>query len=545
MAVVRAIRPLFVLALLSVAPCVALAQPQAPPASDAGDEIVETAPVSLDGVVLFQLRGIQAYPAARRAEVISARILELARDRTFDPATLDTVEVEGWVWIGEEGRRVMRVHPLDGQLEGVGYVGLADVYTLRIREAIQTFRHSRSRESLVSAGWRSAVATVVAVLVFFVLRFLYRGVNRWEARAAQRVKSVKVGTFEIVGAHHIWKVVRAALRVAFALGAAVLAEIYLQYVLGLFPWTWGAARQLNGWVIAPIQFFGRGLLAMIPDLIFLLILFLITRYALRIIKSFFDSVGCGALELKSFYPEWASPTYDLVRVGVLAFSIVLAYPHIPGASSDAFKGVSIFVGAILSLGSTGVISNIIAGYTMVYRRAFREGDLIQIEEVIGFVSKIRLQVTHLRTPRNEEVVMPNSKILNSEVINYSTLAGTDGLLLHTTVGIGYETPWRQVEAMLVEAAGRTAGLLKEPKPFVRQKALGDFAVTYMLLAYCKTPGDMFRIYSDLHANILDLFNEHGVQIMTPAYEGDPEKPKVVPREQWHLPPATPPGAPTA
>jgi small-conductance mechanosensitive channel len=179
---------------------------------------------------------------------------------------------------------------------------------------------------------------------------------------------------------------------------------------------------------------------------------------------------------------------------------------------------------------------------MVYRRAFREGDLIKIDGVTGFVSKIRLQVTHLRTPKNEEVIIPNSKILNSEVMNYCTLAETEGLYLYTSVGIGYETSWRQVEAMLIEAAGRTAGLLKDPPPFVRQQALGDFAVTYTVFGCCKTPKEMFRIYSELHSNILDLFNEHSVQIMTPAYEGDPEKPKIVPREEWFLPPAKPPGA---
>jgi small-conductance mechanosensitive channel len=202
--------------------------------------------------------------------------------------------------------------------------------------------------------------------------------------------------------------------------------------------------------------------------------------------------------------------------------------------------VSLFVGALLSLGSTGVISNIIAGYTMVYRRAFREGDLIKIDDVTGFVSKIRLQVTHLRTLKNEEVIIPNSKILNSEVMNYCSLEENEGIYLYTSVGIGYETPWRQVQALLVEAAGRTQGLAKDPAPFVRQQALGDFAVTYTVFGFCKTPKEMFRIYSDLHGNILDLFNEHSVQIMTPAYEGDPEKPKVVPREEWFLSPAKAP-----
>ena len=542
MTVVRALRVLFMVTILFTAPDVALSQAPEPQSAAGGEEIVETAPVTLDGRELFQVRGVQAFPAKLRAETVSARILDLARDRSFDPATIDTVGAGEVVWIGAEGRRVMRIHDLDGEVEGVDRFSLAELYATKVRQSIVAFRAARSHGALVNAGWRAGAATLAALLALFVLQMLRRAVNRWETRTSQKVKSVSIGSFEVVGAHHIWTVLRGALRVGFAFGAAMLVVLYLQYVLGLFPWTWSAAHQLNGWVLAPIQYFGRGLLAVIPDLIFLLILVLVTRYMLQIIKSFFDSVGRGSVTLKSFYPEWAGPTHDLVRVGVIAFSLVLAYPHIPGASSEAFKGVSIFMGAILSLGSTGVISNIIAGYTMVYRRAFKEGDLIQIENVIGFVTKIRLQVTHLRTAKNEEVVVPNVKILNSEVTNFTTLASKDGLIFHTTVGIGYETPWRQVEAMLVEAADRTPGMLKEPKPFVRQRALGDFAVTYEINAYCSTPNQWILRYSELHANILDVFNEHNVQIMTPAYEGDPEKPKVVPRAEWFLPPAEKQGA---
>jgi small-conductance mechanosensitive channel len=534
---VRALRALFVATTLLASPCVALAQNSGsrPPAGR--EEIVETSPVMLDGRVLFRVRGAQVFPAGVRADTISARIHALARDRSFDPAALDTSETEGWVRIGAGNRWVMRVYNEDAQAEGVDLSSLSEIYMKRVREAIVEYRAARSRAALAGAGWRGGVATLLALLVAFVLRMLYGALNRWEVRNAQRVKSVSISSFEVVGAHHIWAAVRGVLRLAFVIGSCALALLYLRYVLGLFPWTWGAAHQLSGWVVGPLVFFGRGLLAMIPDVIFLIIQFVVTRYALSLIKSFFDSVGNGSVALKSFYPEWAGPTYNLVRVGVIAFSLVLAYPHIPGASSDAFKGVSIFMGAILSLGSTGVMSNVIAGYTMVYRRAFKVGDLIKVGDVIGFVTNIRLQVTHLRTQKNEEVVVPNVNIMNSEVTNFTTLAATDGLILHTTVGIGYETSWRLVEAMLLEAADRTPGLLKEPKPFVRQRALGDFAVTYEINAFCNTPDRIILLYSQLHANILDLFNENNIQIMTPAYEGDPEKPKVVPREEWYLTPA--------
>jgi small-conductance mechanosensitive channel len=184
--------------------------------------------------------------------------------------------------------------------------------------------------------------------------------------------------------------------------------------------------------------------------------------------------------------------------------------------------------------------DVIAGYTMTYRRAFREGDRIRIGDVVGDVTHQRLLVTHVRTPKNEDVVVPNSTILSNNVVNYSSHARNAGLILHTAVGIGYEVPWRQVEAMLRMAAERTAGLLREPPPFVLQTALGDFAVTYELNAYCDDPSAMPRLYAGLHRNILDVFNEYGVQIMTPAYEADTTEPKLVPKERWHEAPADPP-----
>ncbi len=220
-----------------------------------------------------------------------------------------------------------------------------------------------------------------------------------------------------------------------------------------------------------------------------------------------------------------------MRMLVVVFAIVVAYPYIPGSESGAFKGVSLFIGIIFSLGSSSFISNFIAGYSMTYRRAFRLGDRVKIGDQIGDVEQIRLLVTHLRTIKNEEVVVPNSTILGNEVVNYSSLARNPGLILHTTVGIRYDVPWRQVEAMLLEAAARTPGLRGVPAPFVLKKELRDFYVSYEINVYCDTPRKMDSLYTELHGNILDVFNEYGIQIMVPAYEGDPEQSKVVPKEQ--------------
>jgi small-conductance mechanosensitive channel len=292
-------------------------------------------------------------------------------------------------------------------------------------------------------------------------------------------------------------------------------------------------------VLEPLGIIARGLLAQLPNVIFLAILFIVTRWALKLVHLFFGAIGRKEVIFSGFDADWAEPTYKLLRVLVIVFALVVAYPYIPGSGSDAFKGITLFIGLMLSLGSSSMIANIIAGYMMTFRRAFRVGDRVKIGDIVGDVSEIRVQVTHLRTLKNEEVIIPNSKILGDEVINYSSVARNEGLILHTTVGIGYETPWRQVEAMLLETARRTAGLMAEPPAFVLQKALGDFAITYELNAYCNDAQAMNRLYTDMHRNLLDVFNQYGVQIMTPAYEGDPKEPKVVPKERWFTAPAKP------
>jgi small-conductance mechanosensitive channel len=502
-----------------------------------------SAPVVIDGRTLFRVRGTSSFSAERRAAGIAGRIKAVAADRTVSPDAVRAVETELGTAIFGGRERVMVVFDADAQLESLGRKTLAELLVRTMREAVADYRLARTRDALLRSAAYAAVATVLlAALVTLVV-----WVSRWaerllEATYRQRVQSVGIQSFQLVRAEQIWVALHRGVVVARALVILGLAFVYLQYVLGVFPWTRGFSSQLLGLVLNPLATMGWGIVTVVPDLFFLTILFFITRYLLKIISMFFAAVGRGEVALSGFEQEWADPTYKLLRVAVIALALVVAYPYIPGSSSDAFKGISIFIGIVFSLGSSSTIANIIAGYTMTYRRAFRMGDRVKISGVTGDVIEMRLQVTHLRTIKNEEVIIPNSTILNNEVVNYSSLARTRGLILHTTVGIGYETPWRQVEAMLFLAADRTAEIKREPAPFVRQLALGDFAVTYEINVYCDNVQAMGRIHTALHENILDVFNEHGVQIMTPAYEGDPEEPKVVPKEQWFTAPARPAGA---
>lgn len=497
-----------------------------------------TAPVKLDGIVLFQVRGVAAYPAANRAAAIEDRIEDIARDSSFQAGTLQIVEGEEMSQIMAGDKRIMAVFDADARIEEVHRQVLAKAIVQRIQEAIEEYRRERDPGVLARNGIYAVVATIVLTLVLVTVAWTRRRLDaHMERRWHRHIQGLGVQSLEIVRAERLWEALRGASSAGRGLLILAAVLIYLRLVLALFPWTRELAERLLAIVLAPLAAITRGIVADIPDLAFLAILFLVVRYGLKLTRFFFDGVAREAVTISGFHPQWASPTYKILRIAITAFALVVAYPYIPGSESAAFKGVSLFLGVVFSLGSSSVIANTIAGYALIYRRVFQLGDRVKINDMLGDVVEMRLQVTHLHSLKNEEVIIPNSLILNSQVINYSSLARKQGLILHTTLGIGYEVPWRQVEAMLLMAAEHTAGLLQEPRPFILQKALGDFAVNYELNVYCDDARAMMKLYTELHRNILDQFNEYGVQIMTPAYVNDTEESKVVPKSRWYAAPA--------
>jgi small-conductance mechanosensitive channel len=508
------------------------------PTSAAEAPVVPTAPVVVDGVTLFHVRGVSAFPADERAALIAQAIRAAARDAAVKTSSLRIIPEEPFSILVMGDHRLMEVHDADAALEAISRQELAFAYARRIRAAIEAYRRGRSWRSLLLNTGASLAATAVlagAVLLFsWLWRRLDVVLSRWYMR---RSRAVEIQAVPIVHAERIRAVAEAGLRAMRTLVLLGLAYFYLSFVLTRFPGTRPTAARLFAYVRAPFLLMGRAALDFIPNLIFLIVLILVTRYILKLLSLVAAGVERGTISLKGFAPEWTAPTSRLIRIAVIGFSVVVAYPYIPGSESAAFKGVSIFFGVVFSLGASPVVANMLAGYSLIYRRTFKLGDRVKINDVVGDVVVMRLQVTHLRTVKNEDVIIPNSTILTSQVVNYSTYVADDGLILHTTVGIGYEVPWRKVEAMLLEAAGRTPGLRTAPPPFVLQTLLGDFSVNYELNVYCDDAHAMAARYSALHRNIQDVFNEYGVQIMTPAYVADPTSPKVVPRSQWYQPPA--------
>lgn len=514
-----------------------LAQQTSPPSDPTG---VSVAPVIIDGNKLFRVRGMPAYPATRRAAEIRQRIIDLANDEAFDTAQLTISNedpIRTIVLVGD--REIFNIFEEDAALENIRRELLAHVYRDLIVEAIEDYRADRSTVKLVNNSLLALAVTALFALLLWAVSRLVRWLLKWAERDADRVgRELASKAFNLFHASQFWAFVAGLLRLIRTIVYLALIYFYLNAVLGLFPWTRPVARTLIRFIINPLESLWLGFVAALPNLIFLAILWIVTGYLLKILRAIFRAIQFGRIRLEGFESEWAIPTYKIVRVLVIAFAVVVAYPYIPGSDSLAFKGVSVFVGVLLSLGSSSFIANLLAGVSMTYRGAFREGDRIRVGETVGIVEDMKVMITRVRTPKNEIVVIPNSKILNTDVTNYSQLAKTRGLLLHSTVGIGYDAPWRQIEAMLIEAAHRTPGLDREPQPFVLQTSLGDFAIEYQINAFCKDVSNLPQIYSDLHSNIQDVFNEYGVQIMSPAYVADPESAKVVPPERWHTEPAT-------
>jgi small-conductance mechanosensitive channel len=505
---------------------------------------VPTAPVEFEGTELFRVRGVSSFPAPERARLIGDRLRAVAADRPIPADALRTVDGPTATQILAGDQAIMTVTDADAALERVDRPQLTAILLVRLREAIVKYREERSFTAVRRNAVNSLIATVVLAASVLALLWFWRWMDRFVMRRlAKRIHSVEIKSFEVMRAEQIATGLRNLLTLIRTTVILAFVLVYAGFVLAQWPWTRGASRNMVDFAIGPLEVIARGIVVNIPSFVFLVVLFFVIRVLLRLVRLFFDAVGRGTVTLAGFESDWAQPTYKMVRLAIVAFGLIVAYPYIPGSESDAFRGITVFIGIVFSLGSSTAIANMIAGYMMTYRRAFKVGDRVQIGDAVGEVVETRLQVTHLRSFKNEELVIPNSQILGSQVMNYSSLARTRGLILHTEVGIGYETPWRQVEAMLLEAADRTTGLGKEPKPFILEKKLGDFAVTYELNAYCHNVPAMMQLYSELHRNILDVFNEYGVQIMTPAYEGDPPEPKVVAPKDWYTSPASPPVKP--
>jgi small-conductance mechanosensitive channel len=412
-----------------------------------------------------------------------------------------------------------------------------------LEQAIDEIHESRSGQRLLRAGMLAAVATVVYVAALWLLWLIAKVVTRRMLRfAADTAGHIRVGGAELLHRERTLHAVRMLLRAGYWAFVLLLTYEWIGFLLGLFPYTRPWAEQLNAYLVDTLTNALVATASAIPDLLVVVAIFVLARLLSGVFARFFDGVQSGRVHVGWIDADSARPTRRLVGIAVWVFALVMAYPYIPGSDSDAFKGLSVLIGLMVSVGASGIVGQAASGLILMYTRTFRPGEYIRVGEHEGTVVYMGMFTSRVRTGLGEELTLPNSFILGAVTKNYSRAVEGAGFVLDTTVTIGYDAPWRQVHAMLVEAARRTAGVLVEPPPRVFQTTLSDFYVEYRLVCQATPtePRPRAEILSALHQNVQDVFNEYGVQILSPHYLGDPSREKVVPPAKWYAAPAKPP-----
>ena len=475
-------------------------------------------PVELEGKVLFYLRvNSKIDTAQKRAQTVSESILKLAEDPLFSPKSITVRDSELSSDIMAGDKVIFPLWEFEARVMGKPANELAQDYAGKISQAIAAYQKEHSLRNLIIRIAKTVVALFALVILVILVNRGMRRLNR-AILASDRIRSVKIGEFEFFTADRLKAVITSAVKMVRLLIILVLIYSYFHLGLSFFPSTQRYALKLYESLFGAVASVGEAIWDQTPALVFLAVLFFITRYVLKTLGFFFEQVSAGKVTVSGLDAEVAPITYKIVKILILAFVAVIAYPYIPGSQSSAFKGISIFLGVLFSLGSSSAIANLIAGVSLTYMRSFRVGDVIKVGDFTGVVLERRLYITRLKTFKNQVITIPNNIILTSHVNNLSQeVRRGNGLILHTSVTIGYDAPWEKVHALLIAAANRTAHILKSPPPFVLQTALNDFYVAYEVNAYTDAPEIMPWIYGELHQNIQNTFNEGGVEIMSPHY----------------------------
>ncbi len=476
-------------------------------------------PVQLGGEpIIWITTGAGPYNAQFRADRISQRLAAIVHDRSISDPTVTVTENEGSSELRAGTRLVMVVTQQDARSLGAARASIAAQYARELESAIRSERLRYAPATLIRSGIVGFIATLALLagiwLIFRLTRWIRNGIDRRWIRGEGVLRAQDAG---LVFADRIGHTLDLAIRAIRFLLVLVALDLYLTYVLGLFPWTRAASHTLVGYVITPIRTAARAFTGYFPKLLFVLVIGGIIHFAIRLVTLFFDQIKHGRIVFASFPAEWADPTNKIVRILLIAFGVVVVFPYLPASDSPAFAGVSVLMGVLFSLASSSALSNMIAGIVLTYTGAFRIGDRVKVGDSFGDIIETRLLATRVRTIKNEDITIPNGLVLGTSIMNYSRASKTLGLILHTSVTIGYDAPWRQIHDLLIAAALGTPGIVQEPRPFVWQTALNDFYVTYEINAYTHSPRDMIDIYAALHARIQDEFYAAGVEIMSPHF----------------------------
>lgn len=477
-------------------------------------------PVTVYNQTLFYIKNsLGPLSAKDRSNIATEKITSLAKDflTKTDSIRFDTSGANANIIYHDV--IIMSVTPEDAKYNHLSTKQLAENYKNAIVRIIQKYQTENNIVEISKrVGFGLLILLVLALLIFYLNRYFNR-LKEWLAEKIDpKISNVKIKSYELLSKDKALFFLRRSINIIKYFIIVLSIYIALPLIFRLFPWTKNWSGALINFILQPIKNIIGGIIAFIPNLIAIIVIVMVFRYLLKGIKFLASEIETSKLKLSGFYPEWAKPTYNLIKFILYAFMLVVIWPLLPGSDTQVFKGVSVFLGVLLSFGSSSTIGNMIAGLVITYMRPFKLKDRVKIGEVVGDVIEKSLLVTRIKTPKNEIITIPNGAVLAGNTVNYSSIAKKEGCILHTTITIGYDAPWRQIHELLISAAESTEGISNKTKPFVLQTSLDDWYVSYQINAYTHQPEKSSKIYSNLHQNIQDKFNEAGVEIMSPHYQ---------------------------
>lgn len=459
-----------------------------------------------------------SFSAKERALAITNKIKNLSDVFGFKEDSLKLIPSEATLDLIYDETIIISISESDALWNNVTKQELGSTYKTVIAQAVLNYKSETSVSTLAKEiGLALLVLIITGFLLFYIGKLFKWTATKIEEQEDKKIKGIKIKNYTLFDAK---RQINALLTLNTLLKwVVILLVIYiaLPILFGIFPWTKDLAQTLFGYILNPVKRIASGLWNYLPNLITILVIVFVFRYVFRGLAFLKNEVENGNLTLPGFYTDWANPTYQIVKVIVFAFMLIVIFPYLPGSDSPIFQGVSVFLGFLFTFGSAGSLSNVVAGLVLTYMRLFKIGDRVKIGEVVGDVIEKSLLVTRVRTIKNEIISIPNSTVMNSHTVNYSSDAPEKGLIIHSTVTIGYDVPWRDTQQALIDAALKTELILKEPTPFVLQTSLDDFYVSYQINAYVREANKQASIYSALHQNIQDIFNERGIEILSPHY----------------------------
>lgn len=476
---------------------------------------LEKTPVLILGDTLFYVYGnIGSFTPKQRAKSIEDKITTLAKDYSFSKDSIRLSKAGNYLNIIYKHQILMSVDTIQALEENKTKKQAAIYYMNKIVDSVEQQLYQKSWQQIALQVLGSLVVVVAEILIIRFFYYLYRRVKVmiWKQRS-KKIKGL-FGLFDdqkaMLIAIHMARIIRFII---------ILLFIYfgLLIIFTLFPYTKHISDELMGYVIRPLKSAGVSIKDYMPKLFTIIVIVFMFRYIQKFIRYLADRIATNKITIKGFYPDWAFPTYNIISGLLFIFMFIIIFPYLPNSDSQIFQGVSVFAGIMLSLGSTSVIGNLVAGLVITYMRPFKIGDRIKLGEYTGDVLEKTALVTRLKTPKNEVITIPNSNIMSAYTVNYSQSAKDYGLILFITVGVGYDIPWQKVHELLFEVANRTDHILKRQKPFILQDQLQDFYVDYQLNVYVKDAKIAARVYSDLRQNTQDVFAENNIELVSPHY----------------------------